>query len=278
MKKGITVHWSLINRLASRRFGDTSLAEEAALFVLDRLEENDCARLQAFSGKSSFSTYIASVSIRILEDFARKKFGRVRPPGWLKALGGLWTVLFHLLCLERLRVPDAVETVIARGVFRDRDEIETAAWSILERIVHCGKHQGLEVSIDEVAGTQNNKDDFFHCSSSLSEPEKWLQEDEQRTFLHLLFHETLDMDDHALDDIPRRLKNLSKQSIELSTEDKLLLQLCFKDNFSVSSAGKMLGLNANQVHGRLRRLLSRMREEFTRQGISDDLQQLLQKD
>ncbi|HKJ64191.1 MAG TPA: hypothetical protein VJ969_02235 [Desulfopila sp.] len=36
-KKTVLAHWDLINSMAARRFGSTTLAEEAALFVLEGL-------------------------------------------------------------------------------------------------------------------------------------------------------------------------------------------------------------------------------------------------
>ena len=274
LRKEITAHWPLINKLASRRFTDTTLAEEAALFVLERLEENNCRRLREFSGKSKLSTFIASVSIRLLEDFSRKKFGRVRPPSWIKALGGLGSLLFQLLCLERFRVHDAVEAVASRGVYRDRDEIETAAWSILERIVHCGKYQGLEVPIDDAEENTHYQEGLF---SQLNGPEEQLLAEERRTFFQLLFNETVE-NLSARDDIQILLETVGRRAFILNTDERLLLKLCFQDDFTVTKAGKMLGLNTNQAHGKLRRLLNRLRQEFDSAGVSNELRDLLQSD
>ena len=47
-KKQTLQHWDLINRLAQRRFGDSSLAEEAALFV--------CRALLQTGNKNAFTT------------------------------------------------------------------------------------------------------------------------------------------------------------------------------------------------------------------------------
>lgn len=45
-------HWDAINGLAVRRFGDSAMAEEAALAVIEELEADDWKRLRAFSGLS----------------------------------------------------------------------------------------------------------------------------------------------------------------------------------------------------------------------------------
>ncbi|MCF8055009.1 MAG: hypothetical protein K9K37_00025 [Desulfocapsa sp.] len=113
-KQKVLSHWDLINRLAVRRFGTLPLAEEAALFVMDSLAADSWQRLQGHTGKGSFKSYLASLSWRLLEDFSRKRFGRVRPPLWIKKLGGIWPLLFSLLCLQRLSLPDAVESAFCR--------------------------------------------------------------------------------------------------------------------------------------------------------------------
>ncbi len=269
-KQALTVHWPLINTIAGRRFADETLAEEAALYVLNRLEEDDCRRLRAFNGRAKLSTYIASVCIRLLEDFSRKKFGRMRPPGWITALGGIWLLLFQLLCLQRLALADAVETVLAgKGIGR-REEVEEAACNILERIIHCGSHHGLEVALDEVDEAQLN--DRKNGGSGMDDPaEQWLG-DERRVFFQLLFHEGTE-DEKLTDSAQYLLK--SKMSIPLNTEERLLLKLCFQDGLTVTKAGKMLGLNGNQTHGKLRRLLTRLREDFDQAGISDEIRRLL---
>ncbi|WP_228854989.1 RNA polymerase sigma factor [Desulfomarina profundi] len=103
-------HWEQINRMAVRRFGDTVLAEEAALSVMERLEEDNWKRVRAYCGKATFSTYLQVLTGRILEDFARSRFGRVRPPSWVKVLGGCGVSCFpHFAwsgcrCLKRLKL------------------------------------------------------------------------------------------------------------------------------------------------------------------------------
>lgn len=270
-KQALTAHWPLINSIAGRRFTDDTLAEEAALYVLNRLEEDDYHRLRAFSGRAKFSTYISSLCIRLLEDFSRKKYGRVRPPGWITALGGIWVMLFRLLCLHRLGVTDAVETVMVRFVGRKRREVEEVAWKILERIIHCGDHHGLEVSLDDAGDGLSG---ILEKDGGTYDPEEQLLEDERRVFFELLFDR--EVGNEKLTASAQHL--LSAGTVQLAAEERLLLKLCFQDELSVTRAGKMLGLSANQVHGKLRRLLVRLRNDFDRVGIGDHLRQLLRED
>ena len=268
-KKALTEAWPLINSIAGRRFSDKILAEEAALYVLNRLEEDNCRRLRGFRGQARFSTYLASLCVRLLEDFSRKKYGRLRPPLWIRDLGGIWLLLYQLLCWQRLSVADAVETVRTRNHNRSQREIEEAAWKILERIIHCGSHQGQEVPLDETG--EKTRPDSADAGPESPTPEQQIAAKEREIFLQLLFA----TDEQKIPELSDPSVFTPKFSPRLDAQERLLLKLCFQDDLAVTRAGEMLGLNANQVHGKLRRLLARLRDDLERAGLGDELRQLL---
>ncbi len=277
----LTEHWPLINRAAARRFGDTTLAEEAALYVLDKLKENNCKRLQSFQGRSKLTTFISSVSFRLLEDFSREKFGRMRPPSWIQDLGGIWVTLFQLLCMQRLSLTEAVQTMMNRVAERKKEQVEEAALSILERVINCGSHQGLEIPDENNTAADAQ---VFDSEEQHNNPADQLAAQEQRIFFSLLFAEAslFSNDNSAPADVQQKnslteqsLRAVIRKGIQLSGEERLLLKLCFQDELPVSRAGKMLGMNANQVHGKLRRLLTRLRSDFDRAELSDEIRTLL---
>ena len=271
-KQEITAHWLLINRIAERRFIDSNCAEEAALYVINRLEEDDCRRLRTFSGRAKFSTFISSLTIRILEDFSRKKFGRIRPPAWITALGGIWVTLFQLLCLQRLNVVEAIETMKRRVADNKQQQVEETAWTILEKVTDCGKHQGLEVPFDDAEEGQPNDQDTIvgHHDS----PEVHFLNNERRILFELLFKGVTKGED-VQSPAERSFRTVLETPIRVSAKERLLLKLCFQDELSVTRAGKLLGLNSNQTHGKLRRLLVRLRDEFDKAGIGDELRGML---
>ena len=260
-------HWDLIDRLAARRFGSSALAEEASLFVLNRLAEDNWRRLATFSGRSSFTTFLVSVSHRLLEDFSRKKFGRRRTPLWIARLGGVWLALYRVLCLERLNLVEAVERLALRGTGTDREKsgLEEKGATILERIVDCGAHQAREVLLDEarqVAGTTGTGDQ-----------EKRLAQKQKEHFLQALFGPVLATGNRTrvLGSAARIMDN----GVQLKPEERLLLQMHYQDGLTVTEAGRMLGLTRFQAHGRMRRLLKRLRRMFERMGIDRELVDLL---
>lgn len=274
-KQEIAAHWLLINRIAERRFIDTNCAEEAALYVMNRLKEDDCRRLRTFSGQAKFSTFISSLTIRLLEDFSRKKFGRIRPPAWITVLGGIWVTLFQLLCLQRLNVGEAIETMKSRVADSKQQQIEETAWTILEKVTDCGKHQGLEVPFDDAGERQANDQDTI--PGRHDNPEVHFLKNERRIFFELLFKGVATEED-VQPSAEHSFMTILQTPIRMSAEERLLLKLCFQDELSVTRAGKMLGLNANQSHGKLRRLLVRLRDEFDRAGIGEELRGMLHGD
>lgn len=262
-KKKTLAHWDLINRLAVRRFGTAALAEEAALFVIDSLAADSWQRVKSHGGKGSFKSFLGSLSWRLLEDFSRKRFGRVRPPLWIRKLGGIWPMLFSLLCLQRFSVTDAVENLSCHTPAHEQEGIEEAAFVLLGRIPQCGRQQGLELPFEESDGE----------GASDKQPEQLLEEGEQESLFAALFGQ-LTGDDVDFQ-VPGKFRALFKEGLELGVEERLLLKLVYQDNVGVTRAGVLLGLNRDQVNGRLRRLLARLRKDFQHMGLGEELLELL---
>jgi DNA-directed RNA polymerase specialized sigma24 family protein len=259
-------HWGLINRLAGRRFASAGIAEEAALFVINGLEDNNWQRLRNFSGNASLTTYLSTLAFRLLEDFSRKKFGRLRPPLWIRNLGGVWELLFRFLCQERLPVGEAIEHVQARMPTEERASIEDSAWTIRAEVTDCGNHQNMEVPLKEE----------YDCSDPEAESQQQhLEEAERNLFFTALFKGLFDTDRE--DAMTGSLTRVLTTGVRLEAEERLLLKMCFRDSIGVTEAGRMLGMNRHQVHSRLRRLFIRLRSDFEKAGISEELRILLEE-
>jgi len=261
------VHWDMINRMAVRRFCSTSLAEEAPLFVLNKLAEINWQRLEKFSGTSSFRTYLASLTFRLMEDFAREKFGRKQAPLWIKKLGGIWLKLFRLLCLERFNIRDAVEYLAADTHGEHKETIEEKGYQILENVTDCGGHQAKEVSTDDEQLVVEND-----CPES--DQQERLEKEERKLIFKTLFHKVLGTEVERT--IHDSFEKVMMSGIRLKAEERLLLKMCYQDGLNITVAGRLLGYNRNQVHGRMRRLLRRLRCEFEKIGIDKELLLLLE--
>jgi len=259
-------HWQTVNRLAARRFPQGVVAEEAALFVMDGLARDDWRRLRAFAGRSTLTTYIVALTLRLLEDFARKRFGRSKPPAWIRRLGGIWLTLFRLLCLERLALGEAA-AVAGNGLPGPTRAAEEAAYRILGEIPDCGARSGESVALDESTVLPEAEGD---CSL---QEEQLAREERHRLFAvlgRLLFD-----GDVAGEIDPLLLERMAALAPRLAPEERLLLKLCYRDGVAVAEAGRLLGWNRHQTHGRLRRLLARLRQDLAGAGLEEELRLLL---
>ena len=259
-------HWETINRLAVRRFPQGTLAEEAALYVMDGLARDDWRRLRLFGGRSTLTTYIVALTLRLLEDFARLRFGRIKPPLWLRSLGGIWLTLFRLLCLERFSPADAA-ALVGEGQPHQERAAEQAAYRILGEIPECGSQRGEQTEFDESMLIPEQESD---CSAQ----ESHLAQTERHHLFSLLGRLLFDGEPGSGID-PLLLERLATMTVQLDPKERLLLKLCYRDGMAVAEAGRMLGWNRHQVHGRLRRLLERLRQQFAAAGLAEELRLLL---
>jgi RNA polymerase sigma factor (sigma-70 family) len=265
-KEKTLAYWTRINAQTVRRFGPGPLAEEAALAVIDGLAADNWQRVRAFGGQASFSTFILTVSARLAEDFARKRFGRVRPPLWLQTFGGFWLKLFQLLCVERSGLSDAVERVAQQDLAEEKAAIETAAYELLARIPDCGMERGREVVFVEEEGPLD--------VISATGPADTMEGCQRREVFQAVFQLVVGQEQRTVDEA--LLKKYQELKISLQPEEKLLLKLCYQDGLAVTEAGAMLGMNRFQVHGKLRRLLKKLQTTFEQCGLAEALRPLLE--
>ncbi len=266
-RRWVVNHWELVNRLARRRFSDEVLAEEAALYVMEVLEKDDWRLLGNYRGSARLKTYFSSVVYNLLEDFARNRFGRVRPPLWLKKLGGIWLTLYRLLCLERFSYLEATSQAADRYKQLRLDQIEKMADRILGEIASCGASQYLQVPVDE----------HGHDGRSSPPTTQNIVEEKERELVLKALHDQFFGTETGQQKMAAITK-LADCSIELKSEERLLLKLCHVQGLSVAEAGKKLGWNRFQTHGKLRRLYKRIRQMFESAGHSDELRLLLEEE
>ncbi|PIE65121.1 MAG: hypothetical protein CSA26_04580 [Desulfobacterales bacterium] len=264
-RERVWAHWSLINALAAVRFHKETESENAALYVIDALAENDWYRIRRFSGRSRFKTYLSSVVYRLLEDYARKKFGRKKIPTWIEKLGGVWMTLFRLLCFERFPFVEAVMRAGDCHVDLDSPEIEQVAETIVTEIPDCAGHPDREIFHDEQFGTG--------MEHELSVQQHQTEQQEKRLITKALFRELVAEENS--NDLEGAITKMMAHQLKMTAEEKLLLQLCHRDGLNVASAGRMIGLNRYQAHGKLRRLYAKIRKSFCEAGYDTEIKVLL---
>lgn len=149
----------------------------------------------------------------------------------------------------------------------DPRQIERAAYQLLGEIPSCGERHGVEPGVWEEADVRAGHE------ADCAEQEQRLTEGEREQLFATLGRVVFD--EAVAEAGSRLLARVAAANIELAPRERLLLKLCFRDGVAVTEAGRMLGWNRFQVHGRLRRLLERLRRELARVGLEEELRLLL---
>jgi DNA-directed RNA polymerase specialized sigma24 family protein len=102
-RQAVLSRWKLLEDLSRKRFpGDSNLADEALLFVLDHLQGNEWRRVRNWQASGEFSAYLLTLARRLLTDFDRKKRGHPRPPNWLaQKTHPAWREAYRLLAVQK---------------------------------------------------------------------------------------------------------------------------------------------------------------------------------
>lgn len=240
---------------ARRRFGDSPDADAAYNYALDQLSEDDWAGLSArYTGRGSPAGFLAITFINALEDYARQKYPRARPPQWLRRLGDLWLQVWQRLCLKR----DAVETIVGALDDGDRDrgeEIRRATVEIKARVPNCGV-----VVSETAAGDSDDPPDF-------QTPDDTASDREMAGVLLSVGAAALGRETPgALTD--DRLSAL-RDALALNDLDRLLLKLVYDDGHTVAAAARMLDLTRKQASRRHLAVLEQLRKALAPLGLSE---------
>lgn len=270
-----------INKLAVKRFGAGSLAEEAGTYVIEYLSHDDWEKCKAYQGKSQTNTFLYTLSNNALEEFSRKRFGRPRPPTWLQELGDMWIKLWRSLCLERQALPSLVDRFTRRG-FREPQAVEQAARVIKARIPTCGQSNRdteLADDIDRLSDVQQAEAD--HCDSAQPEFENPFHA-ELLMMLNTICDSGVQEADFKQEGSARFDRLAAKQqdkleklreALAMNDQEKIMLRMIYVEGLSKSATSKALGLPAHQAGRIVNDALSRIAGALQQCGL--DMQSLL---
>lgn len=273
LKDTLFAHWDALAGLSARRFHDPNLADEALIYVTRELERDDWKRLRAFGGRSSFKGFLMQVSARLMEDFSRKKFGRVRPNKWIRDRGGIWVQLFKILCMDRMDDDWAVD-VLRDSAPEGRSEsfIRKAIITLRTRVPDCGKSTMPVSTNGEFVDDIPDKGGSEYTRSPHANAEERQRDDVMQVLRGFVEADDTEMDE-TLSPLVDRLMEASGE-LELKPEDRELLRLIYWDGLNASAAGRMLGWTAAKTHGRLRTLLDSIRKAFQMDDLYNELHDL----
>lgn len=268
-------------KLARRRFNEGVLAEESVTFVIERLSDNDWEKCRAFQGKSKPQTFLYSLGSNLIEEFARKRFGRPRPPTWLKAQGELWVRMWKFLCLERQPIESVMER-LSNGGQRERPFLEDVARTIKARMPNCGLTAMDQQTVEDITAVSDartvTEDDagfsapFRDERAAATEIALMLRSVLQEDVAEEDFSETARLEADAQADAVSSALGGLRQQLSLTAEEKILLRMVFVDGFSKSNAARAIGLADHQGGRIVNAALARINAAIETTGVSiDDL-------
>jgi hypothetical protein len=259
--------------LAERRFPDAAVAGAAYNFAFEKISEGDWTLLQAFTGQAQPGTYLTAVFCRLLEDYSRARFGRPRPPAWLKRLGEFWMRIYQLLCLERMDPESIVDRLTVKAMHAPA-ELRRMIAVIRARVSDCGQSR-REIAMGDVTEMVESQE------AQSANPASEVSDGELAQLLHAL-HDFLGpvagASASGFASRPRvagaslasRLVQV-RDSLELDDEDRLILKLLYQDGLTVATAAGALGLPEHQVRRKRERAVARLRAALVEAGIGPEL-------
>jgi len=273
-------HNDYIESLSRKRFHYLVTAEEAYAYVMEKLEADDYRRIRTFSGRRArFRTFLTIVVNRLLIDFRKKKYGdTAKPPKWIAACGGLYIQIFEMVCKEKCSVSQAVDTICDEYQYsryldkiRKRTcvlEVERIATEIITRIRSCrdvAAESDLPIdSVPESQLPQKTEDELI-----LTEKEAII-----KAIVDIVLNPHACQTASPIALVLEQFRN----TLDLSSEDRMLLKTVYLNGYSVSKAARALGLENKKPHKKHNTLLAKVRGAFKATGIDSMIRSLLEDD
>tara|TARA_R100000306_G_scaffold2043_1_gene5035 strand:- start:18704 stop:19573 length:870 start_codon:yes stop_codon:yes gene_type:complete len=247
-----------VEMLARSSIPDEATVEEAVTYTISSLSDDDWKRCKSFKGGSAPETFLYTLSTNLILDYARKVYGRQRPPAWLKRKGVLWLALWKSLCQDR-QPPESVVDRHLPLVDGNRHIVLDAIREIKTRLPWCGVSNRVD-SLDDSEAVVRLVE-----AASVDEA---AVEDDMLYFAHELLKqedETLSVEQLAIAD-PQLVVD-AVAGLELTHEEALVLRMHFCDGLSFSAIARALGMPKQAPVRLTQKALERARQQLTRRGI-----------
>jgi hypothetical protein len=247
---------------ARRRYGSTPDAEAAYNHALDEISRDGWARLrEGYRGTGSADGFLAITFLNLMEEYAVRKYGRLRAPAWVQRLGTPWTRVYELLCLKRV-APETIVDELGAREGHGADLLRRAIADVRGRVTGCGERVGEQTTDDDVepapsgatAATELERGELAHLLDVLG----GLFGGERRAQ-----HSESSRD---VRDARARIAALTAD-VRMTAEERLLLRLVYEENCTIPDAARALAMNERTARRAHQRLMSRLRVALTRHGF-----------
>jgi DNA-directed RNA polymerase specialized sigma24 family protein len=261
-KKLFFEHWQYLEALARRRFPyNDNLSHEALHYILDCMEADEWRRIRSWQQQGRFLTYLTTMTTRLLTDFSRKQFGHIRKPKWLAAKQDeTWDMAYRLLITEKFTQHEVVEILTLRQPYRDKRTL-----SQIVRTIQCRCNATTGPNTEHYEPVDNH----VLPSPANCEPEQQLMIDnyELAEALRCCLINADETQTLNSDRTTKLLHQLQPQ-LQLSDEDRLILQLRYSDGLSVRDIVKLLHLPGDG-YKRIRKIIREIKAVLQTTGLME---------
>ncbi|MDB4950197.1 MAG: polymerase sigma factor, sigma-70 family [Gemmatimonadetes bacterium] len=233
-------HLGWIERVAaslSRRNGlSGDEAEDFASWAKAKLVEDDYAVLRKFRGESALTTYLTVVLTMLYRDYRVAQWGRWRPSAAAKRRGPAAVRLETLVYRDGYRWRQAADLMHSRG---ETDLSEDELGKLLADLPAGSRGRPRQVGEAAMAAITDGADAEAGVHAAEAEQER-----------------------QALGTA------LARAMQGLNDEDRAILRMRFWQGYSVADVARAMRLDQKPLYRRIDRLLSRLRTELEKAGIS----------
>lgn len=213
-------------------------AEEAAEFTQEvrvRMLEGDYAIIRKFEGRSSFSTYLTTVILRLYHQYRVEQWGKWRPSAEAKRLGDKAITLERLLTRDGFTFDEAVKMLTTPA--------------------------GTQYTVSEL--------DAIYLRLPPRNPRPVLVSDEQTPEIAAVDDDPGDRaESRDRERAAREVTSAVDRLIaSMDAEDRLILQLRFWQALKVPDIAERLQIEQKKIYKRLDRLFELMRKELEKAGV-----------
>lgn len=254
---------SVMEKIAYKRFYEQNLADEAFNICLDKLSENDWAKLKKYTGenKASPKTFFMNVYTNLVEDFARSKMGRCTAPTWLERLGRSWNELFKRLCCESKEPEALVVNYVTEG--GDANDLRSMIYTIKQKIPSCGikGKVRVRVSIDDTENESPIELPTGEINNGLDEDIVQNEFDEVMHAIRLW----LSGEETSKSSSNNLLNDL--RALALDDEVIVLFRCIYQEQMKLPAAAEFIGIKAHTARRRVNDTLTVINQVFKNNQI-----------
>jgi RNA polymerase sigma factor (sigma-70 family) len=234
----LEMHYELIQKKLTRLSRRSGLpeheAEEFQSWALFKLVENDYRILSAWTGHSSFSTYLTVVLVNLMRDYRVHVWGKWRPSAAAERHGREAVLLEKLCVRDGLPLEEAIGRLRSEhGGTLPRTELERIAGAFPRRVSRRQvREDGLrDIAIDGRVEARLQESERLRAASRLREA-------------------------------------LLPALRALPAEDRLLLKLHCKDGLSMAAIAPVLRRSQRELYSSRDRVLKKLRRALEEVGLS----------